>query len=754
MNKLLSVTGLCCLTLLPAARAEEIANSITEFSGTQGDLGWSWGWRDYTTDGTGDESYDPINSFIPFTAAQWNGNQFARGGNPPWTFMAAEAAHPNSANNTGGENWAIRRWEAVELTQVTPVKVTLSLRKQNAAGGGGTTGALYQNGKFRFSQAVAGTDGDGYTVDYFLNVLPGDRIDFALTPVNTDGTRDDGVDGSYFSMTVDDDIGTAPYTQPGGEIFTPASSADTDGDGMPDFWETNYSPGRNLADFKAGGDFDNDGLLDATEYERGSNPTLADTDGDGLGDKVETKTGTYVDANDTGSDPTKTDTDGDGLADGAEVVATPPTDPNKTDTDDDGFPDPDEVLFGSNPVSKDDTPLSQAVADSATDFSGVQGEGGWEYGYRDVTLTGHTLNYDTATAFTKFAGGSDNPDGWIEGLDSTQQWNAGGNKWDIQNGAPWTEINAGGTHPNGMNNGPEHWTIRRWKATELTAPTPVGILWSVRKTDPNGDGVTGMVFLNGKILDLKTIAGNDNTGFIRRVYLVLKPTDVVDLALSPVGLQEAVDGNDSSGTWLRVDKRIPVQPVSSNGAWFAAPGAADTDGDGLADAWELHVTADSTVDPPVAGSLTLLTAATADNDADGLTNLQEQERGSHPLKADTDGDGLPDSMETATGVAASASDTGTSPLLTDSDGDGLSDFAELRAVQLRSNPWLANSDGDLYNDANELRRNGDPAVTTTYENGQVAGDLASSVLDFGGEQGPNWFYGYRNLTVDGGEQDY
>ena len=50
-----------------------------------------------------------------------------------------------------------------------------------------------------------------------------------------------------------------------------------------------------------------------------TDPTNADTDGDGLLDGVETRTGTFVDANDTGTDPTLPDSDGDGSGDRFEI---------------------------------------------------------------------------------------------------------------------------------------------------------------------------------------------------------------------------------------------------------------------------------------------------------------------------------------------------------------------------------------------------------------------------------------------------
>ena len=121
------------------------------------------------------------------------------------------------------------------------------------------------------------------------------------------------------------------------------SASDTDGDGLADAWERLYF---NNLSATASGDPDNDGLTNAEELAAGSNPTMADTDNDGLNDGLEVKT--YK------TNPTKADTDGDGLKDGEEIT-TYKSNPLKADTDGDLLPDGVEVLTYKTDPSKADT---------------------------------------------------------------------------------------------------------------------------------------------------------------------------------------------------------------------------------------------------------------------------------------------------------------------------------------------------------------------------------------------------------------
>lgn len=134
---------------------------------------------------------------------------------------------------------------------------------------------------------------------------------------------------------------------------------DSDGDGMPDWWEHAYF---GEADALPGADPDNDDFTNLQEYIQGTDPLTpstitgtpwtTDTDGDGLSDALESWW--YATA------PDNWDTDGDTLADGWEAsVGLSPViaDDPDADPDDDGLSNAEEQAQGtspSNPDSDDD----------------------------------------------------------------------------------------------------------------------------------------------------------------------------------------------------------------------------------------------------------------------------------------------------------------------------------------------------------------------------------------------------------------
>ena len=123
---------------------------------------------------------------------------------------------------------------------------------------------------------------------------------------------------------------------------------DTDGDSLRDGFEVRY--GLAPLDLRDGlADSDGDGLTNLEEQAAGTDPRHPDTDGDGLtdGDEVHVY----------GTDPTRADTDRDGLTDGEEVrrYGTNSRDP---DSDGDGFPDGIEVAAGRDPRDPRNVPTA------------------------------------------------------------------------------------------------------------------------------------------------------------------------------------------------------------------------------------------------------------------------------------------------------------------------------------------------------------------------------------------------------------
>lgn len=153
------------------------------------------------------------------------------------------------------------------------------------------------------------------------------------------------------------------------------------------------------------------------------------------------------------------------------------------------------------------------------------------------------------------------------------------------------------------------------------------------------------------------------------------------------------DGNSTYGinlalksvTWS-IEKGASELAMGADGTLYLQTGngvtaidtEGDTDADGILQWWERRYGGDL--------------VASADLDADGLTNLQEFTNKTNPLVADTDGDGLSDGQEVNT--------TMTSPLVADTDKDGLSDGVEVNTHG--TDPLLTDSDGDGIDDSKEI----------------------------------------------------
>ena len=173
-------------------------------------------------------------------------------------------------------------------------------------------------------------------------------------------------------------------------------------------------------------------------------------------------------------------------------------------------------------------------------------------------------------------------------------------------------------HPNGTNSAPneEHWNIRRWTATELTAVKPVALIWHARRANTCGTGVTGAIHINGTKFDSRSLPAVDPGRICPVVLRDLAPGDIVDLVLTPVsGGGDRADGCDGSANWRADRSKAACRADRPDGAIPSRPTLPIPTPTGLPIPGEY-------LRP---GNLALLTE-TGDNDRDGSTDSQEQQR--------------------------------------------------------------------------------------------------------------------------------
>lgn len=471
---------------------------------------------------------------------------------------------------------------------------------------------------------------------------------------------------------------------------------DNDKDGLRDDWERKFF---NNLDATPTADGDGDGLANLQEQTLGTDPTKADSDGDGLSDGDELKT--------IKSDPNKRDTDGDGIADGTEVN-TLKTDPNKLDSDGDGTSDPRELSLGTDPADKNSKPL---LTNIGVVTGGDKGEG---------------LDLDGDFPYALALGGGDGAnvkvrDANFQALIESEVPGAtlvAGNTI-----ANWYKVNYGDTE-NDINLAAATASIR-WSAfsnpttpdvtltlenLEVGAQYQIQMLFGEECCDRGFD-----VFQDGSLIVKDFNPGKVHGGIGNRKQEALI-TRIHFAKDSKLTLR--LDGRTASTTFgdrNPIFNAVTIEKVAPK---------TDTDNDGLPDGWERFYFGN------------IAQAATADPDKDGLTNPQEYAAGTDPNVADTDRDGLNDTEEIKAGTSPLSADTDgdglkdddeikvhkTNPTRFDTDDDGLSDGAEV--LTHKTNPSQADTDGDGNSDGKEVSSGSDPLKSekpTEVRNVVVAG---------------------------------
>lgn len=218
---------------------------------------------------------------------------------------------------------------------------------------------------------VDDTDGDGISdgdEDPDEDGLDNSGEYNAGTDPNTGDTDNDG-------LTDGDEVNT---------YLTDPKDPDSDDDGLTDDDEVNTY----LTDPKDP-DSDDDGLTDGWETDNSLDPTVEDTDGNGIADGEEDPDGDGLDnlgEYNAGSDIINPDTDDDTLSDGQEVNIYS-TDPNDEDSDNDDYTDGQEVFHDTDPndasVTPESNPKPMTIYVKAVNAGTINGKS-WENSYIDL----------------------------------------------------------------------------------------------------------------------------------------------------------------------------------------------------------------------------------------------------------------------------------------------------------------------------------------------------------------------------------
>ncbi len=394
---------------------------------------------------------------------------------------------------------------------------------------------------------------------------------------------------------------------------------DTDEDGIPNYYEKANAGFDYLDPSDAALDFDGDGLSNLEEFGYTTDPNDTDSDDDALSDFNEVLR--------YGTSPVDADSDDDSLSDGDEILVWD-TDPALTDTDGDGYLDAEELNYFSNPRSADSIP-----ARSTTDVEKL------ELSPSVVQPVGSTGTNNAPAALGGAAGGWSNAGSLYvrersASASSQQTRTQLFLKFDIESVLADILTASLRIHQKDRLNDIYSGDLQLARVTEAwdnTSGTNYPIFDVTAVTD---------AFIFGNNSDFGTAA--DASGFFSGTA-GLPADDDDDSGFDPSGAISSMVSGWESGALANNGIRIAFASRGLTGAAFSdeddasttnvnenlqlivttyARVTGDSDGDGLADAYELDVFGN------------LDESGGGDFDGDGVNNLIEQALGSDPESAD------------------------------------------------------------------------------------------------------------------------
>jgi hypothetical protein len=196
------------------------------------------------------------------------------------------------------------------------------------------------------------------------------------------------------------------------------------------------------------------------------------------------------------------------------------------------------AVFAVLLAATESTALAEGVvlADSVQQFSTVQGQDGWSYGYYDRSADPNGT-YDAASDFAQMLY-------YRSDLYDPPAGTSGG-RWQVsynnpnEGGLYWCALWANGGHPNATNtNNVELWPVRRWTSNydgQVTLTGNLGHLnWQYL-----GNGLRGRLFVDGTQLWTAHVNPTNSVGLDFSLQIPVHVGSYVDLAVDPEGNDEA-----------------------------------------------------------------------------------------------------------------------------------------------------------------------------------------------------------------------
>ncbi|MBA6417410.1 choice-of-anchor L domain-containing protein [Colwellia sp. 6M3] len=631
---------------------------------------------------------------------------------------------------------------------------------------------------------ITDSDGDGIP-DYLDTDSDGDNISDANESVATGIDSDnDGIDDAIDvdetggvdanGDGVDDNVAPANTD---GDLAPDYIDVDSDGDGIPDYWESgalnvdsdmdgiddafdvditggsdingdgiddNATPPNNDADTSPDFqdlDSDNDGISDAIE----SGALGIDTDGDGIDDYFDVDQTGGVDANGDGidDDVMPIDTDNDGIPDFQDP-----------DSDNDGLPD--VIETGATGIDTDGDGIDDAFDVNQTGGVDLDGDG------MDDNTSPYALDSDGDGIADHLDNDSDN-----DGLNDGVEAGLSGNDTDgdgIDDSIDVDETGGTDTNSDGIDDDfipvdtdsdgipdyldPDSDNDGLPDTLEGNNDTDMDGIPDYLDSDSDGDGIddsvesgaTGMDSDNDGIddaFDVDETGGTDanNDGVDDNIALPDSDEDGrpdfqdSDVDTDGDGIPDVVEGNgdmdgDGIPNYLDLDS-------DGDGINDASEGAIDSDSDGIPDYLDLDSDGDGISDTLEGNS---------DNDGDGVPNYLDLDSDGDGISdadegnVDSDGDGIPDYLDLdSDGDGISDADEGNG----DADGDGIPDYLD------------QDSDGDGISDAEEGNGDSDGDGIPDYLDGDSDGDGINDADEGNGDTDGDGIPDYLDGDSDG-----